>query len=187
MATSSKLLVSYMFLIFTSAFLLILLSTFHFRPVVSSTTTTSTSKNRPPHPPSTAMFLNPHNKIRAQYGLPLLTWNTDIARYARGYAHQRRRDCELIHSDTDYGENIFWGQGKNWSFQDAMDQWFVEKSFYNYKNNSCLADKVCTHYTQLVWKYTLNVGCAKIRCDNGDTFITCNYDPHGNIIGVKPY
>ncbi|WZZ76659.1 hypothetical protein YC2023_088029 [Brassica napus] len=29
------------------------------------------------------------------------------------------------------------------------------------------------HYTQIVWKNSVRMGCAKVRCDNGQTFITC--------------
>ena len=29
------------------------------------------------------------------------------------------------------------------------------------------------HYTQIVWKNSVRMGCAKVRCNNGQTFITC--------------
>ncbi|OVA12432.1 Allergen V5/Tpx-1-related [Macleaya cordata] len=140
-----------------------------------------------PLPPSISTFLNPHNKIRAQYGLKPLKWSSTLANYAKWYAKQRRGDCKLIHSNSNYGENIFWGEGKRWMPADAISEWVAEKSYYNYKSNRCMPNQECLHYTQLVWKSTLSVGCAKIICTTGDTFITCNYDPHGNVVGQKPY
>ncbi|XWS52169.1 hypothetical protein CRYUN_Cryun11dG0043900 [Craigia yunnanensis] len=35
---------------------------------------------------------------------------------------------------------------------------------------------MCGHYTQIVWKNTRRIGCARVICDNGDVFMTCNYD-----------
>ncbi|PIA42064.1 hypothetical protein AQUCO_02100129v1 [Aquilegia coerulea] len=131
-------------------------------------------------------FLNPHNKIRSQYHLKPLQWNNNLANYAKRYANKRRGDCKLIHSNSNYGENIFWGKGKQWKSADAVAAWFAERSSYDYKRNKCNSNE-CLHYTQLVWKTSSRVGCARIICNSGDTYITCNYDPHGNIRGQKPY
>ncbi|XP_068666646.1 pathogenesis-related protein PR-1-like [Aristolochia californica] len=134
-----------------------------------------------------AEFLNAHNKVRAQHGLPRLKWSSRLATFAKWYANQRRGDCRLIHSSGDLGENIFWGKGKRWTPAQAVALWAAEKSDYDYKRNVCIGNRECLHYTQLVWKTTTSVGCAKVICRSGDSFITCNYYPHGNIIGVRPY
>ncbi|KAF9589442.1 hypothetical protein IFM89_023760 [Coptis chinensis] len=131
-------------------------------------------------------FLTPHNIIRSQYHLKPLQWDAKLASYARWYANQRRGDCQLIYSNSNYGENIFWGKGKRWKPADAVAAWFAERSPYDYNRINCNS-KDCLHFTQLVWRTTLRVGCAKIICTSGDTYITCNYDPHGNIIGQRPY
>ncbi|KAI3841349.1 hypothetical protein MKW98_007830 [Papaver atlanticum] len=130
-----------------------------------------------------------HNAARAVVGVPPLVWEPLLARYARVYSNQRRGDCELIHSPGEgFGENLFWGQGhKYWNATIAVGEWVAEKQWYNYDKNTCLPDKVCTHYTQIVWRSTIRVGCAQIVCDSGDTFITCEYYPPGNYIGSWPY
>ncbi|ERN07263.1 hypothetical protein AMTR_s00019p00199580 [Amborella trichopoda] len=120
-------------------------------------------------------------------GLPPLQWNTNLASFAQWWANQRRGDCALVHSNTNYGENIFWGGGPNWTPADAVAAWVAERPYYNYQGNSCQPNEDCTHYTQLVWRQSSRVGCAKVICNSGDTFITCNYDPHGNVLGQKPY
>ncbi|KAL5699283.1 hypothetical protein ACHQM5_030211 [Ranunculus cassubicifolius] len=132
-------------------------------------------------------FLIPHNRVRAKLGLRPLQWSEKLANFAKSYANQRKKDCALRHSNTNYGENIFWGSGKDWRPSDAVTAWADEKKYYNYKLNSCLQKEDCLHYTQIVWKESLRVGCARVICNSGDTFITCNYDPHGNVIGQKPF
>ncbi|GLT84094.1 hypothetical protein SLE2022_023450 [Rubroshorea leprosula] len=132
-------------------------------------------------------FLIPHNTVRAKLGLPPFKWSKKLANFASWWANQRQGDCELIHSNSDYGENLFWGSGQDWKPEDAVAAWAAEKDYYNYNSNSCIENKDCLHYTQMVWRQSLKVGCARIVCASGDTFITCNYDPHGNVIGQRPF
>ncbi|KAL6012828.1 hypothetical protein ACLOJK_003317 [Asimina triloba] len=132
-------------------------------------------------------FLNAHNAARAQVGVGPMTWDTGVAGYAQNYANQRKGDCRLQHSGGPYGENIFWGSGAEFTAADAVNSWVNEKKDYNYDTNTCAAGKVCGHYTQVVWRKSVRLGCARVKCDNGAIFITCNYDPRGNYVGEKPY
>jgi pathogenesis-related protein 1 len=70
---------------------------------------------------------------------------------------------------------------------EAVKLWVDEKPYYDYNSNSCVNGEMCGHYTQVVWRKSLRIGCAKVKCDNGGTFITCNYDPPGNYVGERPY
>ncbi|KAL5782896.1 hypothetical protein ACOSP7_007925 [Xanthoceras sorbifolium] len=132
-------------------------------------------------------FLGPHNVARSKLGLPQLKWSKKLARFASWWANQRRGDCALVHSSSDYGENLFWGSGRDWKPSDAVEAWAEERSYYDYKSNRCVNNRDCLHYTQMVWRQSLKVGCAQVVCENGDTIIACNYDPHGNVIGQKPF
>ena len=131
-------------------------------------------------------FLNAHNSARAQVGVGPMTWDDKVASYARQYANSHIGDCKMVHSGGPYGENLAWSSG-NLSGTDAVRMWVNEKANYNYNSNSCASGKVCGHYTQEVWRKSVRLGCAKVRCNNGGTFIGCNYDPPGNYIGQKPY
>ncbi|CAN6685434.1 unnamed protein product [Malus baccata var. baccata] len=131
-------------------------------------------------------YLNSHNAARAAVGVGPLTWDDNVARYAQNYANQRVGDCNLVHSKGPYGENLAMSTG-DLSGTAAVDLWVKEKADYSYKSNSCAAGKVCGHYTQVVWRKSARVGCAKVRCSSGGTFIGCNYDPPGNYVGEKPY
>ncbi|XP_076904155.1 basic form of pathogenesis-related protein 1-like [Bidens hawaiensis] len=131
-------------------------------------------------------FLVPHNKARAQVGVQPLTWNTTVAAYARGYAYHRLGDCDMEHSQGPFGENLAEGYGDQFTATDAVNMWVGEKQYYEYQSNSCVGDE-CGHYTQVVWRDSVYLGCAKVKCRNSWMFVICSYDPPGNYEGQRPY
>ncbi|EXB94561.1 hypothetical protein L484_022873 [Morus notabilis] len=136
-------------------------------------------------------FLFAQNMARAaKWELPL-TWDFQLERYARWWAEIRKSDCKLQHSFPEggfkLGENIFWGSGGAWTPGDAVKAWTDEEKYYSYATNTCVEGQMCGHYTQIVWRSTRRVGCARVVCEDGDVFMTCNYDPPGNYIGERPY
>ncbi|XP_020234042.1 pathogenesis-related protein 1-like [Cajanus cajan] len=135
-------------------------------------------------------YVNAHNVARAQVVVENLGWDDTVAAFAQNYANQRQRkgDCQLIHSGGGgkYGENIAMSTG-DLSGVEAVKMWVDEKPYYDYYSNSCVYGQQCLHYTQVVWRNSVRIGCAKVRCDNGGTFITCNYSPPGNYIRERPY
>lgn len=136
---------------------------------------------------SAQTFVDLQNAARADVGVAPLAWDDTLAAYARRYAGERKGDCKLVHSGGPYGENIFWGSG-NWTAGDAVAAWVLEKRDYNCSDGSCAAGRSCGHYAQIVWANTSRVGCAAVTCDAGrGTFIVCEYDPPGNLLGVRPY
>jgi pathogenesis-related protein 1 len=149
----------------------------------------SDPKSTPTAPPTSSNrqteLLAAHNKVRAQHGLPNLTWSSEMESLAQDWADQMTRTGKFDHRPNNrYGENLFWGRGRDYSGTYAIESWASEASGYNYANNSCQG--VCGHYTQLVWKNTTQVGCAvgKVR---DEVYWVCNYNPPGNYVGQKPY
>ncbi|CAN7119925.1 unnamed protein product [Brassica rapa subsp. narinosa] len=135
-------------------------------------------------------FLDAHNQARAAVGVDPLAWDETVAAYAQDYANQRRGDCALEHSSGPYGENITTRKYEYCYHNicvEAVNMWVSEQADYDYGSNTCASGKQCGHYTQIVWKNSVRLGCAKVSCDNGQTFITCNYDPQGNFVGQWPY
>ncbi|OWM79123.1 pathogenesis-related protein 1-like [Punica granatum] len=131
-------------------------------------------------------YLDAHNAARRQVGVGPMVWDDKLATYARDYANKRIGDCKLVHSGGPYGENLAWSSG-DMSGTTAVKLWVDEKAYYNYNSNTCAQGKVCGHYTQVVWRNSVRLGCAKVRCNSGGTSIICSYDPRGNIVGQKPY
>ncbi|KAJ1295803.1 hypothetical protein BS78_01G250700 [Paspalum vaginatum] len=134
-------------------------------------------------------FLNLQNAYRAGQGVGMLSWNSTLAAYAEKYAEKRKMDCKRISSGGPYGENIFQG-AEGTGASDALFSWTAEKLYYNCTSNACQSETVCGDYTQLVWADSTRVGCAGVTCDRGaggGTFITCNYDPPGNVPDERPY
>ncbi|XP_058751651.1 pathogenesis-related protein 1-like [Vicia villosa] len=131
-------------------------------------------------------YVNVHNAVRSEVGVSDIVWDDTVSAFAQSYANQRK-DCQLIHSGGGgrYGENIAMSTG-DLSGTDAVKLWVDEKPNYDYNSNSCVGGE-CLHYTQVVWRNSVRLGCAKVSCDNGGTFITCNYDPPGNYVDERPY
>ncbi|KAJ6716447.1 CYSTEINE-RICH SECRETORY PROTEIN-RELATED [Salix koriyanagi] len=130
-------------------------------------------------------YLNAHNAARSQVSVANIIWDSTVAAYALNYANSRISDCNLVHSNGPYGENLAKGSG-SFTGTAAVNLWVAEKPHYDYASNSCVGGQ-CLHYTQVVWRNSVRVGCARVQCTNGWWFISCNYDPPGNYIGQRPY
>ncbi|KAD5960802.1 hypothetical protein E3N88_12274 [Mikania micrantha] len=114
-------------------------------------------------------FLEAHNKARIQAGMPPFTYDQTLAKYANKHALSHARDCALKHSDGPYGENLFWGNAAKslkWSPKDAVYAWMKEQKYYNKKTNTCMPGQKCGHYTQIMWRDTKKIGCARCNCND---------------------
>ncbi|XP_028777925.1 pathogenesis-related leaf protein 6-like [Neltuma alba] len=130
-------------------------------------------------------FLEVHNEARAHVGVGPLYWNHTLASYAQNYANERSHDCNLEHSGGPFGENIAEGYG-DMKGSDAVKFWLTERTNYDYHSNTCVNDE-CLHYTQIIWRDSHHLGCARAKCTNGWMFVICSYDPPGNVEGQRPY
>lgn len=158
--------------------------------------------------------------VSTQPALPPLVWSPTVAAYAQQWATQlatnncaapqHRSGAEL--QAMNYGENLAtfegggFGTGDVSTAQKAVDAWAGEVACWTYGtisgggpggtekcNSSCymaMNSDGCGHYTQIVWRKSLELGCGVATCKNGqateDIWI-CNYAPAGNIIGQAPY
>jgi hypothetical protein len=142
-----------------------------------------------------------HNFVRANakpapaLPLPPLTWNAALAVTAQAWANQ----CKWQHNpDRSLGHPYYVGENMAASstmltVDQVTDMWASEVAFYHYDTNTCDANQMCGHYTQLVWSTTLEVGCGLASCPSigglgwGGLVWVCDYGPGGNMVGVKPY
>ncbi|XP_047336496.1 pathogenesis-related leaf protein 6-like [Impatiens glandulifera] len=133
-------------------------------------------------------YLNVHNTARSQVGVGPMVWNDTVAAYAMNYAQQRMGDCNLVHSGGGYGENLAKGSSGTFTGVAAVNLWVAEKPYYSYSSNACTGGQQCLHYTQVVWRNSIQLGCARVQCtNNGWWFVICNYNPPGNYVGQYPY
>ncbi|WCJ18089.1 pathogenesis-related gene 1 [Euphorbia peplus] len=132
-------------------------------------------------------YLVVHNEARTSVGVGNLQWNNSLAVYALNFSKKRIGDCNIINSEGPYGENIAWSSNADFQGMDAVKLWVDEGSNYDQDTKRCEPGKVCTHYIQVVWRKTQQLGCAKVRCTGGGSLVTCSYNPRGNVPGEVPY
>ncbi|KIY45399.1 PR-1-like protein, partial [Fistulina hepatica ATCC 64428] len=123
-------------------------------------------------------YVTYHNKERAMHGAGPLTWNPALSLVAQSWADK----CEFKHSGGSYGENL--AAGTDLTIGQAMQSWIDEEQ--QYKPDA----PEPSNWTQMVWKHTYELGCAKAPCngtlgsENGTTlFYVCEYNPAGNVDG----
>ncbi|KAL0332249.1 UNVERIFIED_CONTAM: STS14 protein [Sesamum calycinum] len=123
-------------------------------------------------------------------GAPL-QWSQPLAKSASLLVRLQRdkHNCSFANlANSKYGGNQLWAGGFRVTPRAAVDTWVAEKKFYNYQDNSCAPDHRCGVYTQVVWKQSVELGCAQAGCAKDQSSLTiCFYNPPGNIIGEKPY
>ncbi|KAF7339713.1 Fruiting body protein SC7 [Mycena sanguinolenta] len=130
-------------------------------------------------------YLTAHNTIRAQHGAVPVTWSNAAAEKAQQWANE----CTNTHSGGTLGplgENLAAGTG-TFTIAQAVKAWTDEVSNYNPN------DPQPSHFTQVVWKATTEIGCAVQTCDGifagfgPAQYYVCEYSPQGNVIGEFSY
>ena len=152
-----------------------------------------------------AKLLSEHNKVRAKYKVPPLSWSPKLASFSTQWAEHLKdtRGCKPKHRPlngafkTDYGENIYWASAFRWddgtsevnktTAPAVVHEWAKEVKDYNYQTNRCLPGRKCGHYRQVVWRSTKKVGCGLAVCADKSQVWVCSYDPPGHWQGVRPY
>jgi len=111
-------------------------------------------------------------------GSPPLTWSEGLASSAASYASQ----CRFAHSGGSLGpvgENLAAGTG----------YFPASAAVALFSSDQPDPAHQFTHYTQVVWKSTTQLGCGVAFCsgifDKPATYHVCLYDPVGNVVGEQ--
>jgi uncharacterized protein YkwD len=153
-------------------------------------------------------FVTAHNAARASTdlnpppspALPPVSWDPILADSAYNYLSKcvvtngsvghnadRTTDYQALGGTDSYvGENIYATTGNTVAPADAVNDWMSEASKYDYTKDDL---STAGHYTQVVWRDSVRIGCAIVNCSNAryNNTVLCDYAPGGNITGQKPY
>lgn len=134
-----------------------------------------------------------HNRERDAMGVPTLRWDMGLARSAQGWADHLAATGAFEHAPQRgayvQGENLWEGTSGYYPVEAQVDAWVREKRYFRpgvFPNNSAtgrVAD--VGHYTQVIWRRTLKVGCAKATNGENDVLV-CRYSEAGNFRGETP-
>ncbi len=138
-------------------------------------------------------FLALHNNLRAKFGIPPLTWSATLASYSKSWSETMASTHTFHHGGTHHtGENIAYGTTRVYSPSDLFGFWSRESKMFitgpNYPHVSTTGNALdVSHYTQILWSKTTEVGCGLAESSTGSTYLTCQYSPPGNILGNPVY
>lgn len=174
---------------------------------VESASSTSVNESAKPHSLLDKFgqaVLDSHNEYRQLHCCPPLHWSDGCTKLAQTLAEYMALNNTLkTYTTQGYGQNTAFFM--NLSLSGSLDQkhisimdsvvsdkllaqymcevWYREGQNYSFVNpgfntNGC----VTSHFTQMLWKGTKEVGVAKLTRD-GRTFAVAVYKPQGNVSG----
>jgi uncharacterized protein YkwD len=123
-----------------------------------------------------------HNALRAKHGAPALKVSAALEAAAQAWAVTLAAEGTLRHSGAKYGENLYlWSGSQLADGGGPVQTWYDEVRNYNF--NNATFSPTTSHFTQVVWKGTTELGCGAASGAKG-TFVVCNYNPAGNLMGT---
>ena len=134
-----------------------------------------------------------HNQERTAVGVPPLTWSDTLAASAQTWAEHLIVIGKIEHSTGQpYGENLAWAGPPQRKLSPSWLSRGPTKRKTMYR--APLATLAPSHYTQMVWKDTKQVGCGFASGPGGPgaqyggtDFLVCQYTPPGNWNNQPPY
>lgn len=135
-----------------------------------------------------------HNRGRAELGIAPLRWDPALAASAQRWANRLAVTGNFKHAPEQLGkpegENLWAGSKNRYSIEAMVGSWLLQKRFFKpgkFPNNSTTGNgRDIQHYTQMMWRATRKVGCAR-AVEMRDEIMVCRYTEAGNYIGEQPF
>ena len=136
-----------------------------------------------------------HNRERAAVGTAPASWDDDLAASALAYAETMARTGRFEHAvqpmnASRQGENLFTGSRDAYGYAEMLGYWVAEKKDFidgptpQFSRTGRWQD--VGHYTQMVWRSSIRVGCA-LASNATDDYLVCRYAAPGNVVGQKAF
>ncbi|KAF6288472.1 hypothetical protein mRhiFer1_009183 [Rhinolophus ferrumequinum] len=138
------------------------------------------------------LLLSLHDRLRSQVQPPAanmqrMDWSESLARQAQARAALCGAPAPSLASTRWATPQVGWNvqllPTGSASFFHVVGLWFAEGQWYNHAAAECAHNATCTHYTQLVWATSSQLGCGRHPCSGGqaemEAFV-CAYSPGGN-------
>jgi len=132
--------------------------------------------------PEKQEMLSTHNLYRCIHQVPQFTWDMGVAASAQSWADQGVFAHSANADRPGCGENLATGT-PTMSAEQAARMWYAEiQHTAPYGRTSGFSSEL-GHYTQMVWKASVEVGCGKGQATGGGDLWVCRYCPAGNTVG----
>ncbi|XP_033733310.1 cell wall protein PRY3-like isoform X2 [Pecten maximus] len=159
----------------------------------SSSSSSDSSPEREKKPQKIKDFIDDavksHNELRKKHGVPSLSHDKNLSKYAQKWAEHLAATNSFQHSDCQHegerlGENIAckWSSGSaDYSGKDVTEYWYseIEKHDFGSEPRSLGSG----HFTQVVWKGSKKMGIGKAKSSGGKVLVVASYHPAGNLVG----
>ena len=138
-------------------------------------------------------ILQSHNLERAHVGVAPMRWNPALAASAQRWADRLAATAKFEHAPENpsapEGENLWAGTPGHFAPDAMVDAWVREKRHFRpgvFPDNSTTGRvEDVGHYTQVIWRTTLEVGCARALGAREEVLV-CRYAEAGNYRGERP-
>ncbi|WP_082992803.1 CAP domain-containing protein [Erythrobacter sp. QSSC1-22B] len=139
-------------------------------------------------------ILAAHNLERSRLGLKPLNWNDELAHGAKQWSEYLAATGRFEHSPDEpnqprIGENIWGGTPGRFGTRRKVAAWIAEKRHFKPgvfpANSTTTRVEDVSHYTQIIWRDTHEVGCSVSRGKH-EEILVCRYHSPGNVIGTRP-
>ncbi|XP_063103729.1 C-type lectin domain family 18 member A isoform X2 [Cavia porcellus] len=138
------------------------------------------------------LLLSLHNRLRSRVQPPAanmrrMDWSESLAQLAQARAALCGMPAPDLASAPRRTQQMGWNMQLlpegSVSFVEVINLWFAEGQWYSHETAECARNSTCTHYTQLVWATSSQLGCGQHLCSVGQAAMeafVCVYSPGGN-------